>query len=80
MDYSDQKAYQPVNSLLMIITFHSLEESLVSSAMTQWKKRNLGHFATKKFPILPSQEEVTENSRSKSAKLYSFMWGPEMIL
>jgi len=80
MDYSDQKAHLEVNSLLMIITFHSLDESLVSSAMTQWKKRKLGHFATHKFPILPSTEEVEENSRSKSAKLYSFMFGPEMTL
>ena len=66
------------NSLLMILTFHSLEESMVMAAMTQWKRRKLGQYATKKFPILPSEEELEENSRSKSAKMYSFLFGPEI--
>ena len=35
-------------SLLMIITFHSLEEKLVSQAFTIWKKKKLGDFASKK--------------------------------
>ena len=59
--------------MLMVITFHSLEEKLVSQAMARWKKAKLGDLATKK-PVEPSQEEIEENSRSKSAKLYSFIF------
>lgn len=57
----------------MVITFHSLEEKLVAQAMARWKKAKLGDHATKK-PIEPSDEEIAENSRSKSAKLYSFIF------
>jgi 16S rRNA C1402 N4-methylase RsmH len=57
----------------MIITFHSLEEKLVSQAFAIWKKQKLGDFACKK-PHEPTQEELTENSRSQSAKLFSFLF------
>ena len=60
-------------SLLMVITFHSMEEKLVSQAMARWKKSKLGDQATKK-PFVPSELEISENSRSKSAKLYSFIF------
>ena len=60
-------------SMLMVITFHSLEEKLVSQAMAKWKKAKLGDLATKK-PVMPSELELEENSRSKSAKLYSFIF------
>ena len=63
----------PLESLLMIITFHSLEEKLVSQAMAKWRKAKLGDVATKK-PLLPADEELEENSRSKSAKLFSFIF------
>lgn len=64
---------RPLESLLMIITFHSLEERLVSSAMARWKKAKLGDLATKKA-VTASEEELAENSRSTSAKLYSFLF------
>ena len=57
----------------MVITFHSLEEQLVSQAMARWKKSKLGDHATKK-PAVASPEELADNSRSKSAKLYSFIF------
>jgi len=60
-------------SLLMVITFHSLEERLVSQAFAMWKKSKLGDQATKK-PCEPSEQELNENSRSQSAKLYSFLF------
>ena len=63
----------PLESLLMIITFHSLEERLVSQAMAKWRKAKLGDVATKK-PVSPSGIELEENSRSKSAKLFSFIF------
>jgi 16S rRNA C1402 N4-methylase RsmH len=83
MDFSSHKNSgneSGINSLLLIITFHSLEERMVTTAMAQWKRKKLGTQATRKFPILPSEEEISENSRSGSAKLYGFMFGPQMQL
>lgn len=71
---------------LCIITFHSLEDRLVKSAFRQAEnpctcppefpvcvcgKKPLGKCVTRK-PILPSAEELSVNSRSKSAKLRVF--------
>lgn len=71
---------------LCIITFHSLEDRIVKSAFKKFEnpcecppgfpvcvcgKKPLGKVISKK-PILPSDEEMKENSRSKSAKLRVF--------
>ena len=71
---------------LCIITFHSLEDRIVKSAFKKQEnpctcppefpvcvcgKKPLGKVITKK-PVLPSAEELEENSRSKSAKLRVF--------
>ena len=71
---------------LCIITFHSLEDRIVKSAFRKNEnpctcppdfpvcvcgKKSKGSIITNK-PILPSEEEVEYNSRSKSAKLRIF--------
>lgn len=71
---------------LCIITFHSLEDRLVKNAFKQAEnpctcppefpvcvcgKKPLGRSVTRK-PILPSDRELEENNRSKSAKLRVF--------
>lgn len=71
---------------LCIITFHSLEEKIVKSAFREWEnpcicpssfpvctcgRKSLGRVVTKK-PILPTKEELEENTRSHSAKLRVF--------
>ena len=71
---------------LCIITFHSLEDRIVKSAFRKNEnpctcppdfpvcvcgKTSKGSIITKK-PILPSEEELEYNSRSKSAKLRIF--------
>jgi 16S rRNA (cytosine1402-N4)-methyltransferase len=71
---------------LCIITFHSLEDRIVKTAFKQAEnpctcpsnfpvcvcgKVSKGKVITGK-PILPSEEELLENSRSKSAKLRIF--------
>ena len=71
---------------LSIITFHSLEDRIVKSAYRKYEnpctcppefpvcvcgKTPLGKAVSRK-PILPSKEELEENSRSKSAKLRVF--------
>lgn len=74
------------NGRLCIITFHSLEDRAVKQAYIEAAgkctcppdlpycvcgKKTLGKIITKK-PILPSDEEMKNNSRSKSAKLRVF--------
>jgi len=71
---------------LCIITFHSLEDRIVKSAFRNAEnpcvcppefpvcvcgKKSKGKVITRK-PILPSAQELEENSRSKSAKLRVF--------
>lgn len=71
---------------LCIITFHSLEDRIVKSAFRQKEnpctcppsfpvcvcnKKSQGKVITRK-PVLPSAQELEENSRSKSAKLRVF--------
>ncbi|MBP5248729.1 MAG: 16S rRNA (cytosine(1402)-N(4))-methyltransferase RsmH [Lachnospiraceae bacterium] len=71
---------------LCIITFHSLEDRIVKSAFKKNEnpctcppdfpvcvcgKKSKGTVVTNK-PILPSEKELEENSRSKSAKLRIF--------
>ncbi len=48
-----------------IITFHSLEDRIVKH---QFRDNHLLKLVTKK-PIVPSQEEIKQNTRSRSAKL-----------
>ena len=74
------------NGRLAIITFHSLEDRVVKNAFSDLMgkctcppdlpycvcgKKSLGQIITKK-PILPTDEEMKINSRSKSAKLTVF--------
>ena len=71
---------------LCVITFHSLEDRAVKTAMNRAKgictcpkdlpycvcgKQEKGKIITKK-PIIPTKEEMEQNSRSKSAKLRVF--------
>lgn len=71
---------------LCIITFHSLEDRMVKNAFRRAEnpctcppefpvcvcgKKPLGRNAVRK-PVLPSERELAENSRSKSAKLRVF--------
>lgn len=52
-------------SVLMVISFHSLEDRIVKQA---FKSNQLLSVMTKK-PITPSEEEIAANPRSRSAKL-----------
>lgn len=51
-----------------VISFHSLEDGMVKKQYAEWEKKGIGRVLNKK-PILPSDQEINENVRSRSAKL-----------
>ena len=57
-----------VNGRMAVISFHSLEDRIVKDFYKEKAKEGIGTIITKK-PITPSDEEVKENPRSRSAKL-----------
>lgn len=57
-----------VGGRIAIISFHSLEDRIVKRAFVKLKEDGRGTIITKK-PIVPTTEEIRENSRSRSAKL-----------
>lgn len=78
--------YLDSNGRLCIITFHSLEDRIVKELFREGEescicpvdfpvcvcgKKSKGKIITRK-PILPKEEEIKSNSRSKSAKLRIF--------
>lgn len=55
---------------IVIISFHSLEDRKVKHSFKSLNNENGFKILTKK-PLIPSDEEIIENSRSRSAKLRS---------
>jgi 16S rRNA (cytosine1402-N4)-methyltransferase len=53
---------------LVVISFHSLEDRIVKESLLEGFRKGFYRLLTRK-PIRPSQEEVRENPRSRSAKL-----------
>ncbi len=51
-----------------VISYHSLEDRRVKHAMKKWSVENRFSLLTKK-PIVPDEEEVLRNRRSRSARL-----------
>lgn len=56
---------------VIFISYHSLEDRLVKHRFKEWKQRGLGTEINKK-PIVPTEEEVEANRKSRSAKLRAF--------
>jgi 16S rRNA (cytosine1402-N4)-methyltransferase len=56
---------------LVVISFHSTEDNVVTDLFNDFNQKNFGKILTKK-PILPTSKEVSKNPRSRSAKLRIF--------
>jgi len=56
---------------LTIISFHSLEDRIVKQLFIEFEGKELGTIITKK-PIVPTEEEIEANNRSRSSKLRVF--------
>jgi 16S rRNA (cytosine1402-N4)-methyltransferase len=54
--------------VMAIITFHSIEDRVVKHGFRELVQAGVGELVNKK-PITPSQEEVEDNPRARSAKL-----------
>ncbi len=57
---------------MAVISFHSLEDRIVKNFMREAQRNGLGETTTKK-PITPSEAEISQNPRSRSAKLRIFI-------
>lgn len=55
----------------VVISFHSLEDRIVKHLFQEFEKEGKGKIIAKK-PIIATDEEVSQNSRSRSAKLRVF--------
>ena len=62
---------------IVTISFHEGEDRLVKHAMRGWQENDRGEALTKK-PMEPSEQEVRDNPRSRSAKLRTFQKGKPM--
>ncbi len=57
---------------IAVISFHSLEDRIAKFAMKEWEKDGKGKSLTKK-PIVPTDDEMAKNPRSRSSKLRVFI-------
>lgn len=65
-----KKAYEALspNGRILVISFHSIEDRIVKNYFKQLANEGLATVLTKK-PLVASEEELSENRRSRSAKL-----------
>ena len=59
------------NGHIIVTSFHSLEDRIIKLTFKKWEEDGMGKVLTEK-PIVPSDLEIRENPRSRSAKMRVF--------
>lgn len=59
---------------IVTIAFHEGEDRIIKHTFKNWESRNLGYLTTKK-PVSPSDTELEDNPRARSAKMRVFVKG-----
>jgi 16S rRNA (cytosine1402-N4)-methyltransferase len=60
--------------VIVVISYHSLEDRIVKRTFREWADKGMGSLPVRR-PMTPSEEEVGNNRKSRSAKLRSFIVG-----
>jgi 16S rRNA (cytosine1402-N4)-methyltransferase len=60
--------------VVVVVSYHSLEDRIVKWKFREWKDQDQGTILTKKA-LLPSDLEIENNPKSRSAKLRAFAKG-----
>ncbi len=58
-------------SLVLVVSYHSLEDRIVKTLFKMWREQGKGTILTKR-PLTPSEEEIETNHKSRSAKMRVF--------
>ena len=59
------------NALVIIVSYHSLEDRIVKNTFRKWQAMDVGKILTR-HPVRPSEDEVSRNYKARSAKLRVF--------
>lgn len=59
------------NSLVIFVSYHSIEDRLVKHSFRQWQIEGKGKIVTR-HPLVPSENEIERNYKARSAKLRAF--------
>ena len=57
--------------IIIIVSYHSIEDRIVKRKFREWQSDNLGKILTR-HPLTPTDEEIAENYKARSAKLRAF--------
>lgn len=58
-------------ALLIVVSYHSLEDRIVKNLFKQWCEEGKGEIVTKR-PLVPSDDEIAANRKARSAKMRVF--------
>ena len=67
----EARAAASPGALIVVVSYHSLEDRIVKHTFRDWQKEEFGKVLTRR-PLIPSEEEVGENYKARSAKLRVF--------